>query len=520
MNPVVETSLSDKDLPEQDLADKDYTSRRGELSTYGRAINAFNVLKWLCLSGLVLMIALLMVVLFVPQLGRVAIVILIAALIIGLAYVWSYTTEHFIIPDLALRKWLQQLCDGELRTSIGLPETHPHFKELDFHTGNVAATLKQLSDDMENLVGTQTKRLENQNQVLELLFQLTSDVAGEIDQQSVLDTVCTDLASWLGDVPVAAYMLEGDRLKLQATNNPDHFSNCGAPSELVSEVSSVAIGHSGYQLKIPFFKGREVVGIVEVQGQENLLEPGRDTQRVFKTVSDQLSMFVAKHLVLESVHHARVIKERTRLGAEIHDSLAQTLLACRYQITMLREAFEKDPSESILKDLVRVEGIIDEANVEVRELIGQYRQSPDQQRYTDSIQTIIDDFNSSSDTPVFFQNDNPHIKVTAREGSVIQRIIREALINASKYSNATMIRVYLRVEPSGVRNVLIEDDGIGFCAEAITLQAGDGIGEHIGLSIMRDRATSIGAIITIDSEPGEGTRINLKLPPYVLLEEG
>ena len=44
----------------------------------------------------------------------------------------------------------------------------------------------------------------------------------------------------------------------------------------------------------------------------------------------------------------------------------------------------------------------------------------------------------------------------------------------------------------------------------------DAIGDHIGLSIMRDRALSIGAILDIDSEPGEGTRISMKLPPVAL----
>ena len=102
---------------------------------------------------------------------------------------------------------------------------------------------------------------------------------------------------------------------------------------------------------------------------------------------------------------------------------------------------------------------------------------------------------------------------------MVQRIVREALINANKYSNATAIRVYLRVEHSGARSLLIEDDGDGFNASSPVPEndtTDNAVGDHIGLSIMRDRALSIGAILTIDSEPGEGTRISLQLPPPTL----
>jgi len=55
---------------------------------------------------------------------------------------------------------------------------------------------------------------------------------------------------------------------------------------------------------------------------------------------------------------------------------------------------------------------------------------------------------------------------------------------------------------------------------SIVQQSSGDAGNQIGLSIMRDRALSIGAILNIESEPGEGTRVFLKLPPLVLTEEG
>jgi nitrate/nitrite-specific signal transduction histidine kinase len=57
----------------------------------------------------------------------------------------------------------------------------------------------QLSTDMENLVESQTHKLEQQKQVLSLLFHLTADVAKETDREEVLQTVCRRLAVWWWD---------------------------------------------------------------------------------------------------------------------------------------------------------------------------------------------------------------------------------------------------------------------------------------------------------------------------------
>jgi two-component system nitrate/nitrite sensor histidine kinase NarX len=55
--------------------------------------------------------------------------------------------------------------------------------------------------------------------------------------------------------------------------------------------------------------------------------------------------------------------------------------------------------------------------------------------------------------------------------------------------------------------VLVEDDGVGFRISVF----GDRTGEHIGLSIMEERARRIGAELRVESEPGEGTRVELML---------
>jgi len=59
----------------------------------------------------------------------------------------------------------------------------------------------------------------------------------------------------------------------------------------------------------------------------------------------------------------------------------------------------------------------------------------------------------------------------------------------------------------GKYHILIEDDGIGIGKRA----NGTTPGEHIGLSIMRERAARLGGILRVESEPGEGTRVVLEI---------
>ena len=69
----------------------------------------------------------------------------------------------------------------------------------------------------------------------------------------------------------------------------------------------------------------------------------------------------------------------------------------------------------------------------------------------------------------------------------------------------------LRAKEDGTYLVLIEDDGTGM--EPLT--TGGAPGEHVGLSIMEERARRLGGKIRFESEPGEGTRIQLTFPAPV-----
>ena len=84
---------------------------------------------------------------------------------------------------------------------------------------------------------------------------------------------------------------------------------------------------------------------------------------------------------------------------------------------------------------------------------------------------------------------------------MIYRLAQEALNNVVKHAKARNVAVELSGTADGV-DLSVIDDGRGF--DALVAPAG-----HFGLSIMRERAESIGATLTVDSRPGAGTRVLL-----------
>jgi signal transduction histidine kinase len=88
--------------------------------------------------------------------------------------------------------------------------------------------------------------------------------------------------------------------------------------------------------------------------------------------------------------------------------------------------------------------------------------------------------------------------------------VQEAVNNALRHAQASQIRVKLR-EEDGSLLILVEDDGVGFDREAVAQRAKRG--EHLGLLGMTERVRSAGGTMVLDSTPGNGSRIEVRLPP-------
>ena len=103
-------------------------------------------------------------------------------------------------------------------------------------------------------------------------------------------------------------------------------------------------------------------------------------------------------------------------------------------------------------------------------------------------------------------------RVTVPNGDTLQifRIVQEAMSNAQKHSNATDVSISMSKTSRGLQ-LAVKDNGSGFDVPERPSPGGDRDG-HLGLSVMRERAESLGGSLSVASAPGAGSGLTLFVP--------
>ena len=191
--------------------------------------------------------------------------------------------------------------------------------------------------------------------------------------------------------------------------------------------------------------------------------------------------------------------ERLRLARDMHDGVGQSLAAVGLQLRMLT----RDTSNSNMSTLAIA---VDSLTEELREVIGNLRPSNLQ---TLPLGRVIEaHFNRTlSDTGLGFtigKVEEVGLPIYTKEH--LFRIYQEALHNALRHSNCSNLSFSLRRIGRYLR-MSISDDGCGFRPSTKKF-------EGLGLSTMRERSLLISASLTIVSNPGEGTTVNVEVPAH------
>ncbi len=249
-----------------------------------------------------------------------------------------------------------------------------------------------------------------------------------------------------------------------------------------------------------------VTGVINLFLDTVLLESIDGIKPLLTSIAHHLSIAIEKSRNEELSQQHMIKDERTRIAHELHDSLAQTLASLRFQVRVLDETLHQGDESTTWQKLEQIENSLDEANTELRELIANFRAPVYNQNLLDAIEKIVSQFRSETGIRTYLQKEWSNTSLTSESETQILRIIQEALWNIRKHSEAKTVRIMLRDGLQGKCDILIEDDGIG-----INDQANGSPGEHIGLTIMRERAARLGGELRVESEPGEGTRIVLEL---------
>ena len=492
---------------------------------------------WVPILGLLCCLALLGVVGFIswrdrhwsPLLLSLQLVTILGTLGFGVALVLG-VQRQLLEPFTVLRDWATRVRSGNLAVRLPISDGD-EFGELSDDLNNLGNSLQSLSQNLDAEVRRQTEHIAQKTHSLQVLY----DVAASLNASRDLKDLLTRFLYTMRDIVNAKagtvrLLTDNDQMELVASIGLDDEV---VTNERMVPVKRCLCGNAVDEGEVLFqqdllpcqqFVGRPLLdndnlGMIAVPlqyrgknlGVYNLFidksefEARDEVKALFTSIGRHLGMAIEKARLDSESKRLSIMQERNALAHELHDSLAQTLASLRFQVSMLNTTLSEDGGAAAEREIEQLKNGLDEAYTELRELLAHFRAPIDARGLLPAIEDMVSQFRKQTGIHTFLQKEWDSTRLPANMEMQVLRIVQESLANIRKHSHAQNVRIMLRCNAEGNYRVLIEDDGVGMREPAFSGHPG----EHIGLSIMQERARYVGGELRIESEEGEGTRVLL-----------
>lgn len=238
---------------------------------------------------------------------------------------------------------------------------------------------------------------------------------------------------------------------------------------------------------------------------DRLREIARENERLFQQMSAGEKRFRRLARSVWSVQET----ERRRLALELHDGIGQTLTALKNQLERLRAPGRTRPgaSEAAIEELIATAS---QALDELRSLARFLRPAVlDDLGLEPALRWLARNATQRFDLEVDLRVTGLSERLDPEIETLVFRVVQEALTNAAKHSGTTSAEVSV-TRQSSILHVLVGDQGDGFDHRALLAREAGEAG--VGLRGIRDRVELFSGTLRIDSAPGKGTTIEIRVP--------
>lgn len=254
------------------------------------------------------------------------------------------------------------------------------------------------------------------------------------------------------------------------------------------------------------FAARASVELTRLRVERELRESLADRRLAADLNMEMVETLRALTARLESVRE----EERTHIAREIHDELGQQLTAMRISLKSLRSHLAQAPAERIATG--SVPGRLSELTELVDSMIGDIRRIATELRpqvldafgIIAAIEWLAEDFRKRTGIECIYEG--PKDLAMDRElATTVFRICQESLTNIARHAQATGAWIHL-AEKDGWLSMEISDNGKGISPEALANT------RSLGVVGMRERARMVGGELSIETAPGQGASVRVRLP--------
>lgn len=440
----------------------------------------------------------------------------------------SAAAAHLLArPSRELAQVAERMRRGELgaRPSFRL---WPPYDEVAETLSRLAADLDAANRHFEREVSRRTAELTRKANQLRALGQVGQQVAAVLEPSELLHFVVRVVRGTFQYDVVAIVQEEGAHLILSAcaVRGRGDVPLGRVFSVRQREVASLLEGMAGEgnishtpcplvegvdvqtQLTAPIRMGERTIGAIVVQSRDREAFDEDDMFTV-RTIAGQVAVALenARLFVAErELRSLAITEERTRIAREIHDTLAQHFMGILMHLRAMQGS--KDPATAEMHRS-QAEALAQEGLEEARRSVWNLR--PERLERRGLAGAILDEAERISkraglQVDVDVSGDVDALPAAVAAG--LLRIAQESLHNTLRHAKAKQARVRLTVT-GGRAELEVRDDGIGFdptAPRATTPRSG------FGLNGMRERAHMLGGELIVDSAPGAGTRIVVRIP--------
>jgi len=263
----------------------------------------------------------------------------------------------------------------------------------------------------------------------------------------------------------------------------------------------ISLGRHGPAFFVPLRIPGGVAGTLMVANLKGGNRFSMETRRLVDSLADAASVALDYDRAQTELRRLGLLEERERIAKELHDGIIQSLFAVGMGLQGTALTADKpETSARIERAVEQLDGVIRD----LRNYIFGLRPGILADRQLDqALRSLGEEVESRSREKIDVQVDAALAATLSGRSADLVQLTREALSNVTRHAHAT--RATVRLERQGSRAVLIvQDDGVGF-------QPGKNSAGS-GLRNMRERAAKLGGTLTVKSEAGKGTTLQVSFP--------
>ncbi len=429
----------------------------------------------------------------------------------------AFGVRRITQPIGELTKAAQEIASGNFSQRIDV-HTGDELETLAQQFNAMAARLQASYADLERRVADRTRELATLNAVATVVSRsLELEEVMQAALQKTLETMEMEAGvAFRLDPPDRLSLIAHQGLSETFVERVRHISlqesiafravSKGAPA--VRSVEGYPEGWLKHLLQregigtvvgVPLIARDEVLGVLNLAARRQLIITAEE-RSLLASVGRQAGLAVENARLYERAEAAAAAAERNRLAGELHDAVSQTLFSASMIADVLPRLWERDPEEA-RRRLEDIRRLTRGAMAEMRTLLWELRPSALLEAGLDELLGQLSKIAAGRASlkvaldaqPIFSPPDD--VKVA------LYRIAQEALNNVVKHAEASHVAVSIHASQGGLEMHIL-DDGRGFAPEDVP-------GGHLGLTIMHERAQSIGAELSVASELGVGTDVRV-----------